>query len=581
MSVLLSPTVKEDPSEAETVSHRLLIRAGMLRKVAAGVYVFLPLGYRVLNKVECIVREEMDRIGAQEMLMSVLQPAELWKRTNRWEGYGPLMMRLTDRNDREFALGPTHEELITDLILKEVRSYRQLPVTVYQVQVKFRDELRPRFGLMRAREFIMKDAYSFSANQEQLDRSYADMFDAYGRVVERCGLTYRVVEAAGGLIGGNVSQEFMVLADSGEDLVFHCDECDYAANQEVVTTMIEEPPAGTAAELESLEAISTPGMKSVEEVSRFLGVDPKKLVKTLIYRHNQHLAAVLVRGDREVNETKLAAVLGTEDSRLLTETEFAEYPGLVAGFAGPVGLSGPRLLGDHEVQHMRNFVTGANRVDTHFMNVNPERDFRADEWADLRAARPGDICPRCRHGTLSVTRAIEVGHIFQLGTKYSEVMGANFVDEKGTLRPYIMGCYGIGVSRLVAAAIEQSHDKQGIIWPVSIAPYEVSVVVLKWQDADLQRTGEEIYAGLVKAGVEAVIDDRQETAGKKFADADLIGFPFQVIVGAQALREGKVEIKIRKTDERRTVKVDRAVEEVSRLVETDRASAAGTRVGSG
>ncbi|MEW5706838.1 MAG: proline--tRNA ligase [Actinomycetota bacterium] len=563
-SILFTPTLKESPAEAEVVSHKLLLRAGMIRKVAAGIYAFLPLGLRVLRKIENIIREEMDRINAQELLMPALQPADLWKKTERWFQYGPEMMRLKDRNERDFALGPTHEELITDIVMKEVRSYRQLPITLYQIQVKFRDEIRPRFGLMRGREFIMKDAYSFNASIEELKKSYDDMYSAYSRIFTRCGFKFRAVEAASGLIGGKVSQEFMVLAEAGEDTIYYCDTCDYAASQDVATTRLEEP---SAEEIKQSEIVRTPNQKSVEEVSSFLGVQAEKIVKTLIYKYGDQLAAVLIRGDRDVNEEKLAQVLGSNDFHLLTGTEWQDYPDLVQGYVGPVGLRGVRLVADNEISVMRNFVVGANKAGAHMINVNVGEDFQVQEWADLKIVKAGDRCPKCKEGALISAKGIEVGHIFQLGTKYSEAMGAMFVDEDGQQKPYIMGCYGIGVSRAVAAAIEQNHDDKGIIWPITIAPYEVSIIVLNYDREEQKKIADSIFDALGSKGVEVAIDDRIESAGKKFADADLIGFPIQVIIGSRTASSGNVEVKIRATGERLEYPLGKAAENIYELVQ--------------
>ncbi|HEY3374070.1 MAG TPA: proline--tRNA ligase [Candidatus Aquicultor sp.] len=562
-SILFAPTLKESPAEAEVISHKLLLRAGLIRKVAAGIYTFLPLGYRTLKKIENIIREEMDRIAAQEILMSALQPADIWKQSGRWFQYGPEMMRLEDRNGREFALGPTHEELVTALVKDEVRSYRQLPLTLYQIQVKFRDEIRPRFGLMRGREFIMKDAYSFGRDMEDLRCVYKNMYSAYSRTFARCGLDFRAVDASSGLIGGKVSQEFMVLADSGEDTIFYCDSCDYAASQDVATTKLAEP---STEEIKKAEVVSTPGQKSIEEVSTFLGIPSDKLVKTLIYKSGGEVVAVLIRGDRDVNEEKLGKALGTTDFRLLAGMEWQDYPELIQGYVGPAGLKGIKLIADNEISVMRNFVVGANKENAHLTNVNIGEDFQVDEWFDVKIVKTGDACPGC-DGSLIGVKGIEVGHIFQLGTKYSEAMDATFTDEEGRQKPYIMGSYGIGVSRTVAAAIEQNHDESGIIWPISIAPYEVEVVVLNYDKTDQQELADRIYEQLGESGVEVVIDDRVESAGKKFADADLIGIPVQVVIGARTLKSGNAEVKIRATGERLEYPIENVVENVAALVE--------------
>jgi len=566
-SKLFAPTLKESPAEAEVISHKLLLRAGMIRKVAAGVYTFLPLGYRVVRKIEQITREEMDRIDAEEVLMPVIQPADVWKATGRWDQFGPEMMKFKDRGDREFALGPTHEELVTDLIKDELRSYRQLPLTLYQIQVKFRDEIRPRFGLMRGREFIMKDAYSFNKDIEDLQKSYDGMYDAYTRIFTRCGLNFRAVQAATGLMGGKVSQEFMVLAESGESTVLYCDSCNYAASQEIASTKLPEP---STEDIRELKEVETPGQKSVTEVATFLDITENRIVKTLIYRYGgNELAAVLVRGDKDVNEEKLATVLGTADFHLLTGLEWEEYPELIQGYVGPVGLKGVRLIADKEVSLMRNFVVGANKEDAHFVNVNVGDDFQADEWADVKLVVAGDACPACE-GTLLSAKGIEVGQIFQLGTKYSEAMGASYIDEEGQQQPIIMGSYGIGVSRTAAAAIEQNHDDNGIIWPISISPYEVSIVVLNYDRDEQKEIADSIYNHLSERGVEAILDDRIESAGKKFADSDLIGFPLQVVIGSRTIKSGNVEVKVRSTSERQEYPLGEAVEGIVTLVESMR-----------
>ncbi|MCL5292256.1 MAG: proline--tRNA ligase [Actinobacteria bacterium] len=562
-SKLFIPTLKEEPAEAEIISHKLLFRAGMVRKVASGVYSFLPLGFKVLKKIERIIREEMDAIGAQEILMPALQPSEIWVESGRWSEYGPEMWRVKDRNDRDFCLGPTHEELVTSLVMGEVRSYRQLPQTFYQIQMKFRDEIRPRFGLMRAREFLMKDAYSFNADLEDLERSYTDMDRAYTRIFQRCGFNFRSVEAASGLIGGKVSREFMILAESGEDTVFYCDSCDYAASADVATTRLIEPPKEAA---RPTIKVSTPGKKSVTEVSAFLGVPQEKLVKTLVYRFEDSIAAVLMRGGREVNESKLSAILGTTRFHLLGEGEFREVD-LVPGYVGPVGLrEGVRLIADDEVALLTNFVVGANEEDAHLKDVNIGVDFQVEEWGDLKLAEEGEPCPQCAGGKLLSAKSIEAGHIFQLGTRYSEAMGASFVAENGERKPYIMGCYGIGVSRMVAAAIEQYHDDAGILWPVSIAPFEIEIVPLKWDDGAIRKTAEELYEGLLAKGIEALLDDRSESPGKKFADADLIGIPVQIIIGPRSIVSGNAEIKVRSTAERSEAPIADAVDESVRIL---------------
>jgi len=563
LSEVFFPTLKEDPADAEIASHKLMFRAGLLRKVAAGIYSFLPLGKRVLAKVEQIVREEMDRIGAQEVLLPALQPADLWKSSGRWDQYGPEMMRLQDRGRRDFCLGPTHEELITDLVMREVRSYRQLPLTLYQIQVKFRDETRPRFGLLRGREFLMKDAYSFHANVEDLQVTYEKMSSAYARIIERCGLEYRVVEAASGIIGGKVSQEFMVVADAGEDVIIYCDACSYSANQETAGGKVEEQQVNDAddAKVSKIQKIETPGHSTVDEVSRFLKVAPDRIVKTLIYKADSKLIAVLVRGDTEVNEAKLADLTSASDIEFVSDKDFAVYPDLMPGFVGPVGLDNVPIFADGMLRMMRDFVVGANEKDAHLINVNWDIDFEIGKWGDLHVTRAGEGCPVCG-GVLKEARGIEIGHVFQLGTKYSETMNANFLAEDGNLKPYIMGCYGIGVSRLVAAIIEQFHDERGIIWPFSVAPFTVIIIPLNWEISDQRRVAERLYNDLQEANIEVSLDDRSVSPGVKFAEADLIGFPLQAVVGKRGLEKGCIELKHRLSLRKEDIEIGAAPERI-------------------
>lgn len=562
LSNLYIPTLKEDPAEAEVVSHRLLLRAGLIRKVAAGIYSFLPLGQRVLGKVITIIREEMSQAGAQEVLLPALHPAELWRETQRWEKYGPEMMRLKDRHERDFCLGPTHEEIITDLVRGEVRSYKQLPVNLFQVQAKFRDEPRPRFGLLRGREFIMKDGYSFDRDEAGLKDNYEAMYRAYDRILARCGLKFRVVEAATGIIGGDVSHEFMVLAETGEDRIVYCTSCDYAANREIARRGDPEPQRE---EPKALTSVTTPGRSSVEEVSSYLGVAPERLAKTLIYRRNGALVAVLVPGNREANVAKLARVLQAEPV-LIKEGEFAKH-GLVPGFVGPAKLPDFEIIADYELKGHSNLVVGANEPDTHYTNANVGRDFEVDRWADITYAQAGESCPLCG-GTLDEIRGIEAGQIFQLGTKYSEAMGATFVDEDGKEKPFVMGCYGIGVSRLLAATIEQNHDEKGIKWPLSLAPYQVIILALKMDEPPQKEISEKLYEELKALGIEVVLDDRMVSPGIKFAEADLIGYPIQVVVGDRTLESGTLEIKLRFTGEKRTAAMAEGAATIARLVES-------------
>ena len=544
-SQLLLPTLREDPGEAETVSHRLMLRAGLIRKVAAGIYTYLPLGLRIIRKVEQIVREEMNRAGAQELLMPIASPAELWKETGRWDYYGKELLRFKDRHERDFCLGPTHEEVITDLFRREVRSYRQLPVNFYQIQTKFRDEIRPRFGLMRGREFIMKDAYSFDIDEAGAKTSYQKMYDAYTRIFTRCGLTFRAVEADTGLIGGDVSHEFMVLAETGEATVVYTEAGTYAANLERAEVL---PPAdGDGSPLRPLTRVATPQRRTVDEVTSFLKIPPQRLVKTLVYTADKETVAVLIRGDHDVNEVKVARLLGVNEVQLTTADKVKELTGAPVGFAGPVGLK-IRLLADHAVQNMKNFVVGANEVDAHYLDANVNRDFSVERFADLRNAQAGDRSPR-GDGSLVVAKGIEVGQVFLLGTKYSQKMNATILDDQGKERLAIMGCYGIGIGRTAAAAVEQNHDEKGIVWPFPIAPFHVHLISLG-QSTAVTEAATVLYGSLQAAGLEVLWDDRDERAGVKFNDADLIGAPYHVIVGDKGLAEGQLEVKTRKTGQK-------------------------------
>ncbi len=544
-STLFLQTLKEVPREAEVASHRLMIRAGMVKRLSAGIYSYLPYGLMALRKVEQIIREEMNAAGAQEVLLPAVQPAEIWRESGRWNHYGKELLRFIDRKGAEFALGPTHEEVITDLVRGMVRSYKDLPLNLYQIQTKFRDEIRPRFGLMRAREFIMKDAYSFDADDPAAEQSYTAMFRAYERIFERCGLSFKSVEADSGPIGGSFSHEFMVLADTGEDEILSCSACTYAANKEKAE--IRRPPEGMRepAPEGTPQKVHTPGVRTVEEVCAFLSIAPEKLIKTLIYASDKGVIAALVRGDHEVNETKLRRVAGVETLELAEEALIEAKTGAPRGFAGPVGLEVP-LFADAALISDGPFVTGANLEDHHLTGVWLSRDARVVGWEDLREARAGDSCPRCA-GVLDVIRGIEVGHVFKLGTKYSEAMNAAYLDEEGDLKPLIMGCYGIGVGRVVAAAIEQHHDEDGIIFPVNIAPFAVLVQPLDIRDSAVMEVSLAIYAGLQQAGIDVLLDDRDLRPGVKFKDADLIGVPYRVTVGAKGLREGLVEIKERRS----------------------------------
>ncbi|OQY19386.1 MAG: proline--tRNA ligase [Desulfobacteraceae bacterium 4572_35.1] len=549
----LLPTLKESPADAEIASHKLMLRAGMIRKVAAGIYTYLPLGLRSVRKVEQIVREEMDRAGALELLMPMVVPAELWQESERWEQYGKELLRLRDRKDTEFCLSPTHEEVITDVVRGTVRSYRQLPLNLYQIQGKFRDEIRPRFGLMRGREFIMKDAYSFDLDDAGADSSYEKMYQAYQNIFKRCGLEFRAVEADTGNIGGSSSHEFMVLADSGEDAIVSCDCCDYAANVEKAQIRLarqEEPqPQGEIAQ------VATPGKKTIAEVAQFLGLPESRLIKTLLVRTDAgEQLAVLLRGDRDLNEIKLCRFLDCVEVEMVDEANVVKMTGAPSGFAGPVGLD-CRIIADHEVRTMVDCVVGANIKDSHCSGVNPGRDFEVEQYVDLRQAQTGDGCPRCA-GTLQSWRGIEVGHVFKLGTKYSQALGATVLDRNGKDVALVMGCYGIGIGRTVAAAIEQNHDDNGIIFPMAIAPFQVLITLLNPKDQQVVKAGEELYNQLLQAGIEVLLDDRDERPGSKFKDADLIGIPIRVTVGNKALKDDQFEIQLRAVGERQMMPTD-------------------------
>ncbi len=564
LSKALVPTLKEAPAEAEVPSHILMVRGGYLRKVAAGVYSFLPLGWRVIQKIARIVREEMNRAGAQEVFLPAVIPAELWMESGRWEQYGAQLLRFKDRKGGDFVIGPTHEEVITDLVRGDVRSYRQLPLNLYQIQTKFRDELRPRAGLMRGREFIMKDAYSFHATDEDARREYQSMYDAYGRIFTRCGLAFRAVEADVGAIGGSLSHEFQVLAETGEDALVACDTCNYAANVEEAKVrapaMPREKPAVAA-----LEKVPTPGKRTIDEVSGFMGVPPTSLVKTLIYLADGKPVAVLVRGDRTANEIKVARAVGAKELVMATDKTVEEVTGAPVGFAGPVGLKIP-VYCDVEVCALPSFVCGANAGDLHYKNVSLDRDFTPTACGDYRQASIGDACPRCDKGTFKGYRGIEVGHVFFLGTKYSTAMKAHFLDADGKDKPMIMGCYGIGVTRIAAAAIEQHHDKDGIVWPVPLAPYEVALLSLQPTDPQVAGACDKLYDELTKAGIEVLYDDRDERPGVKFKDADLVGIPYRLAVGKKGLAEGMAEVKLRRAPEVTKVKLEDAAREIAEKV---------------
>ena len=556
------PTLKETPGDAEVVSHQLMSRAGMIRKVAAGIYDYLPLGLKVIRKVENIVREEMNKAGAIEILMPAVCPADLWEQSGRWQQYGKELLRLKDRKETEFCIGPTHEELVTEIVRGTVNSYRQLPVNLYQIQTKFRDEVRPRFGLMRGREFIMKDAYSFDATDEGANASYEKMRKAYCRIFERCGLKYRMVEADSGAIGGSFSHEFMVLADTGEDVVISCESCEYSANVE--KAVVIDKGEMSQAPMNEVERVVTKGAHSVADVSVMLDLKPSQIVKTMLVIVDDEPVAVLIRGDHELNEAKVKNLLGASVVELATPEQIAKATGGPVGFSGPIGLK-VSLYADNAVKYMRNMGVGGNEKDIHLEGVNLERDFQVKKFADLRNAADGDSCPHCG-GRYSNTRGIEVGHIFKLGTKYSEAMKATFLDADGVAKEIIMGCYGIGVGRTAAAAIEQNHDENGIIWPMPLAPFQVIITMLNPNDEEVFAAGEKLYQDLLAEGVEVLLDDRDERPGSKFKDADLLGIPLRVNVGARGLKEQSFELQERRAGERVMLPIEGAAQKVAEQV---------------
>jgi prolyl-tRNA synthetase len=561
------PTLKEDPADAEITSHKLMVRAGLVRKLTSGVYTHLPLGLRAIQKVESIVREEMNRTGALETLLPILHPCELWKESGRWDVYGKELMRPTDRHGRECALGPTHEEVITDLVRRELRSYKELPVTFYQIQTKFRDEIRPRFGVIRSREFIMKDAYSFHENEESLRETYEAMHKAYSRIFERCGLKFTPVNADSGAIGGDVTHEFMVLAGAGESEVVSC-ECGYSATLERAETSPGKEQEKSA-KLRGLERVHTPGLRTVEEVAGFLKTSPSSLVKTLLYEVEGRVVGAMIPGDRELNEAKLRRFLKADMISMCDAEQIEKATGGPLGFSGPVGLTNVWLIADPRIRNMENFVVGANEADYHYVNANLKRDFEVSDFADLVVARAGDACIRCGR-TVSIDRGIEVGQIFELGPKYSEKMSATFLGRDGKERPFVMGCYGIGITRTVAAVIEQNHDSNGIIWPLSVAPFQMEVLPVNVNDEAIRSTGERLYDELSAAGHEVLLDDRDQRPGFKFKDADLVGLPVRVVIGEKAMAEGKVELHVRRTGETIRASIDEAPERVSALIKEGR-----------
>jgi prolyl-tRNA synthetase len=539
-SKLFGKTLKEIPSEADTLSHQLLIRTGMIQQVAAGIYSYLPLGWRVLSKIEQIIRGEMDKVGGQELMLPTLQPFELWEESGRYPSFGKTLFTITDRREHTLVLGPTHEEIITDLVRRYVQSYRDLPLLLYQIQNKFRDEPRPRGGLLRVREFIMKDLYSFHIDEADLDRCYQEMIQAYHTIYSRCGLPAVVVEADSGAIGGKESHEFMLIAETGEDEIVYCSDCGYAANLEKAQSI--KPKLEKRASL-AIEEISTPNIKTIEEVANFVGVPASHTLKAVFYSVDAEIVFVVIRGDIDVNETKLKNLLKCAELRLATETE-VKAAGLVAGSASPIGIKGIRIVADESIKLGSNFIAGANKPDTHLRNVNHPRDFKIDLLADIAMARPGDGCPKC-NGKLKSSRGIEVGHVFKLGTFLSEKLGAFFLDQDGVSQPIIMGTYGIGLGRLLAAAVEQNHDDKGIIWPVAIAPYHIYLCPLRLENHDVAETAEKLYRDLTRKNLEVLFDDRDESPGVKFNDADLLGIPLRLTISPRTLESQSIEIKWR------------------------------------
>lgn len=560
MSKMYMPTLKEDPSEAEIVSHKLLLRAGMIRRLVSGIYSYLPLGYRVIRKVEQIVREEMDRAGSQELLMSAVQPRELWEATGRWANFGPEMFTLKDRNDREFCLGPTHEEYFTNLIKNEIKSYKQLPLNLYQIQTKYRDEKRPRFGLMRGREFIMKDAYSFDVDDEAMVEAYNVMWKAYDSVFTRLNLQYKVVQGDTGAMGGKVSHEFMATSEAGEGFMAYCDNCDYAATDEKATVVYNIKKESDELALEKVE---TKNVTTIEGLEDFFGMDKSSFGKAIVVSVKEEPIVVLIPGDRELNEVKLENYLGvgSHDVEMADDDTIFEITGANKGFTGPVGLKeGTRLLVDSRITKIKNLIVGGNETDVHLKGTNYGRDFEGEVVEDLLMVREGDICPECDE-KLQLARGIEVGNIFQLGTKYSEGLGAKYLDKNGKEQHFVMGSYGIGVTRTVAAIIEQSHDENGIIWPLNVAPYEVIITVINTKNEEQMSLSNEIYNKLTQNGVEVLLDDRKERAGVKFNDRDLIGIPIRIVVGKGAV-ENKVEYSLREIGEKEDVSVDDLFEKI-------------------
>lgn len=560
LSKMFVPTRKEVPAEAEVLSHQLMLRAGLMRKVASGVYGYLPLGYRVIKNIQKIVREEMDAAGSQELIMPAVLPAELYQATGRWDVYGPEMFKLKDRSDRDFCLGPTHEEIFTETVKAEIKSYKQLPLNLYQIQTKYRDERRPRFGVMRSREFVMKDAYSFDRDQKGLDEAYMKMHDAYVNIFDRCNLDYIIVEADSGAIGGKNSQEFMVKSEVGEATVVFCKKCGYAANIERAECLICE---GHDEPEKPVEKVHTPNVRTIDDLMKFFKGDERNTVKTILYKADDKVIAALVRGDREVNETKLTNLLNCIELEMADPETVKAVTGAEVGFAGPVGLK-VEVIADFEIQGMKNFLVGANETDYHLKNVNWNRDFKASRFADLRNITKEDPCPKCG-SEIDIAQGIEVGHIFKLGTKYSSALNCTYLDENGKEQYMVMGCYGIGVNRTMAAVIEQHSDENGIIWPMSVAPYHVIIVPVMASDKTQFDLAKKLYDEMTAQGIEVILDDRDERAGVKFKDADLIGIPIRINVGKKA-GEGIVEFKERWNKEASEIKASEALTAVKKVI---------------
>lgn len=559
----LIQTLKEVPSEADVISHRLMLKAGLIKKLASGIYTLLPLGFKVMLKIINIVREEMNTAGAEELLMPILAPSELWKETGRWDLYGEELFRVQDRQDRFFALGPTHEEVITDIARHTIKSYRDIPKNFYQIQIKFRDEVRPRFGVMRAREFMMKDAYSFDRDEKNSEITYKKMFDAYCNIFSRCGLKFKAVEAETGAIGGSFSHEFMVLAEKGEEVIMNCPKCSYAANKDIAEG-ISKFEGNDNDELKNLEKVWTPDKKTIKSVANFLKKEDYELVKTLIYVYDGKPIAVLIKGDDELNENKLKRFLHSKELTIADAKLVEKISNSPVGFAGPIKLNGVDIIADNTIKKMKNFVVGGNEKDYHLMNVNLDRDFKVKEFADLRFVSGGDTCIKCG-SNLKELRGIEVGHTFKLGTKYSESMGARYLDEDGRRRSIVMGCYGIGITRIICAAIEQNNDEMGIIWPMPIAPYQVIITGINYKHNKIKELADSIYDILVKNNIEVLLDDRDVSAGVKFKDADLIGIPVRITVGTKAINEKVLEVRLRKTKEEFKLKEEEVLEKIQKL----------------